>query len=275
MHPLASPPRATFQSTLPARGATASRAQEPPASRFQSTLPARGATFVRVIKRENVLFQSTLPARGATRDFSRSTPCVLFQSTLPARGATLITSSMSITADDFNPRSLHGERRRPIRGHRTEMIFQSTLPARGATSAHPSVARPPECISIHAPCTGSDAASFFASCRNSYFNPRSLHGERRNPKWRNRLWSTFQSTLPARGATEVGSSTRTASSFQSTLPARGATSSGRAFFQRDRHFNPRSLHGERLYAPRKISLRANISIHAPCTGSDARYRGIP
>ena len=57
--------------------------------KFQSTLPARGATAAKPIHDQMVVFQSTLPARGAT---CRSKKILLqrwiFQSTLPARGAT-------------------------------------------------------------------------------------------------------------------------------------------------------------------------------------------
>ena len=79
-----------FQSTLPARGATAaggflhymhnhfnprslhgerphSTAHPLISPRFQSTLPARGATGVGNHTARTLRFQSTLPARGATR----------------------------------------------------------------------------------------------------------------------------------------------------------------------------------------------------------------
>ena len=80
------------------------------------------------------------------------------------------------------------------------------------------------------------------------FNPRSLHGERPAMSAMLKPAKTFQSTLPARGATSSSFSMRSASSeFQSTLPARGATAT--------------------LY----IGLNdKDISIHAPCTGSDPR-----
>ena len=77
--------------------------------------------------------------------------------------------------------------------------FQSTLPARGATSAD-HMAQAPDCISIHAPRTGSDGQgrkpqpsphiSIHAPRTGSdpktsekgerlgNFNPRSPHGER-------------------------------------------------------------------------------------------------
>ena len=39
------------------------------------------------------------------------------------------------------------------------------------------------------------------------------------------------------------------------------------------HFNPRSLHGERLRRPHAFCVLHNISIHAPCTGSDPKTSG--
>ena len=103
-----------------------------------------------------------------------------------------------------------------------------------------------------------------------YFNPRSPHGERPGPHSTNKNAISFQSTLPARGATVVVKvpicraaisihAPRTGSDehdlsvpclrrqFQSTLPARGAT-----------NHNSRS------------SYACHISIHAPRTGSDPR-----
>ena len=66
--PPSSPARAIFQSTLPARGATAlRRTAHRRSSRFQSTLPARGATSSKSLIAACTTFQSTLPARGATR----------------------------------------------------------------------------------------------------------------------------------------------------------------------------------------------------------------
>ena len=59
--------------------------------------------------------------------------------------------------------------------------------------------------------------------------------------------------------------------FQSTLPARGATSATRRVLHNG-NFNPRSPHGERLRAYRAAQFVAQISIHAPRTGSDMRAR---
>ena len=126
-----------------------------------------------------------------------------------------------------------------------EKIFQSTLPARGATSPADGWQLPAR-ISIHAPCTGSDAQlvradghltiSIHAPCTGSdyvepsglavhtNFNPRSPHGER-----------------PA-----------------GSPPAMVSAS----------YFNPRSPHGERHSSAPANTSPPGISIHAPRTGSD-------
>ena len=106
-------------------------------------------------------------------------------------------------AEDFNPRSPHGERPRlhrrecrllliSIHAPRTGSdatyfamqiasdVFQSTLPARGATPPDTIIIAQGIYISIHAPRTGSDDA---LPCVR-------------------RLSPGFQSTLPARGATK-------------------------------------------------------------------------
>ena len=191
--------------------------------RFQSTLPARGATICAGPGVRNKEFQSTLPARGATPSATRAFGTSRFQSTLPARGATFkgalagIGSGISIHAPrtgsdgrlggsphrgvDFNPRSPHGERQVKARA-----VNQS------------------KDISIHAPRTGSDQRGEDRHYYIRHFNPRSPHGERRHHHLRLGVYRRFQSTLPARGATDMGGEeVCKRGQFQSTLPARGAT----------------------------------------------------
>ena len=134
--------------------------------------------------------------------------------------------------------------------------FQSTLPARGATHRGRMEGPTPQRISIHAPRTGSDSFRALplmytygisihaprtgsdstgapSRLRRRYFNPRSPHGERRLPS---------DSGLPLY-------------SFQSTLPARGATGiRPKILFSKD-DFNPRSPHGERLRKVTILSIR--------------------
>ena len=127
-----------------------------------------------------------------------------FQSTLPARGA---------TGDGF-------QRSQPYK-------FQSTLPARGATTWRCWL-RQPTPISIHAPRTGSDHQAL-QSCNK--LPTISIHAPRTGSDQSDAVRLLLQPLQ-----------------FQSTLPARGATERGSGDWQDDHQdFNPRSPHGERLY----------------------------
>ena len=260
-------PLKVFQSTLPARGATAPagcsggsgwyfnprspHGERPTSSwamaahkRFQSTLPARGATGqaaayfrddrisihaprtgsdrnMAVRAYPEKIFQSTLPARGATRSATRSSSSLTFQSTLPARGATVCRAPNRAGTADFNPRSLHGERH----------IY---LPL--------SIVQP---ISIHAPCTGSDA-----TLPHAYRQPR------------------FQSTLPARGATGTNVQMQSVKAISIHAPCTGSDYVEPSGLAVHTNFNPRSPHGERHSSAPANTSPPGISIHAPRTGSD-------
>ena len=307
-----------FQSTLPARGATNPRRNharqqiyfnprsphgERPTpglsdagkGRFQSTLPARGAT-VRLYQEMFGLdaFQSTLPARGATPEQAHRRACAGISIHAPRTGSDRFEIVSQCISAYFNPRSPHGERpRRSVHHHqgdgisihaprtgsdrkflqrkRYEYIFQSTLPARGATRM-PRSKWPPPCN----------------------FNPRSPHGERQAlpPMLREALEISihaprtgsdhpqrvgdtnryqFQSTFPARGATAYDYHAMRRAIFQSTLPARGATVQHR----RDFCVADISIHAPRTGSDttcaRVMDRIPAISIHAPRTGSDVSH----
>ncbi len=152
-----------------------------------------------------VLFQSTLPARGATaaRCFWKSLDW--FQSTLPARGATRRHAPQRGHLTCFNPRSRRGER---------------------------------------------PALTWPSNPTTYRFNPRSRRGERRFGNPTSAAVALFQSTLPARGATQHRKTLPAWQGFQSTLPARGATP-----------------------VSRRVACVERVSIHAPGEGSDAGVRG--
>ena len=79
----------TFQSTLPARGATQQRIAYFTALLISIHAPRTGSDiFCKSTPDSFAIFQSTLPARGATQADSQQGTELLFQSTLPARGAT-------------------------------------------------------------------------------------------------------------------------------------------------------------------------------------------
>ena len=145
---------------------------------------------------------------------------------------------------DFNPRAPCGARpsrnaskiwkqvfqsTRPVRGATesncaecTPNVFQSTRPVRGATrnSSNACNSSP---ISIHAPRAGRDAATSAMPRMCVYFNPRAPCGAR--PPWTRAatIPSSFQSTRPARGATNRIKTSGHKITFQSTRPVRGAT----------------------------------------------------
>ena len=101
--------------------------------------------------------------------------------------------------------------------------FQPTLPARGATIQH-ATSCCIDAISTHAPRTGSDKHCHRAirAANISTHAPRT--GSDMLSLTRSTDVSTFQPTLPARGATShVNAPLPMQRPFQPTLPARGAT----------------------------------------------------
>ena len=124
---------------------------------------------------------------------------------------------------NFNPRSPHGERLPPTCARNLWRNFNPRSP-HGERQDRAFLNRRIE-ISIHAPRTGSDAGK----------NPSEQSAQK------------FQSTLPARGATDGIARKQAEKAFQSTLPARGATKGVQSRGASLRHFNPRSPHGERRY----------------------------
>ena len=132
-----------------------------------------------------------------------------------------------------------------------------------------------ELISIHAPRTGSDCKS-----RSKRLSKR-----------------TFQSTLPARGATDPLTNVAiSCGSISIHAPRTGSDRNTSHTISTQEHFNPRSPHGERHLQALKVvtdkafqstlpargatlhayndALQQAISIHAPRTGSDAPFAAI-
>ena len=133
-----------------------------------------------------------------------------------------------------------------------------------------------ECISIHAPREGSDDKS-----HNLYYQ----------------YWQ-FQSTLPARGATQhildiafavrhfnprsprgerrglIWMNQRRQQVFQSTLPARGATSAIFTGARLNINFNPRSPRGERQQTVIIILICFGFQSTLPARGATFGYRAV-
>ena len=170
-----------FQSTLPARGATAdandirrangisihapregsdSAAQVSADSltkAFQSTLPARGATVRRTGKRAREEISIHAPREGSDRPvYRRHIPPSRFQSTLPARGATIGSSGYSARIGYFNPRSPRGERHYNPDNDNVWQAISIHAPREGSDDGNNGIWTVRKIISIHAPREGSD-----------------------------------------------------------------------------------------------------------------------
>ena len=263
---------ASFQSTLPARGATGSlsvivgdlvvsihapgegsdpniRPHIGHGSQFQSTLPARGATATELSLVMQHGFQSTLPARGATRRHQLFAVRATVSIHAPGEGSDAAAPAFRSAGNGFNPRSRRGERRsccwrwpavarfnpRSRRGERRVIKFTNTRLGK---------------VSIHAPGEGSDQQAAEHQCCWIVSIHAPGEGSDAVVTWSWLATSKFQSTLPARGATRIPASNDIPTVFQSTLPARGATGDLPGYDAGAGRFNPRSRRGERLIRAR-------------------------
>ena len=171
-----------FQSTLPARGATFWKfSMIADADDFNPRSPhgERLRQFQSIENRFIISIHAPRTGSDSLRRTAHASMC-RFQSTLPARGATLFLATISATSSNFNPRSPHGERRFRGGAHLTAWGISIHAPRTGSDRRLRSSATRVDSISIHAPRTGSDRLVASRCCKAT----------------------RFQSTLPARGATQ-------------------------------------------------------------------------
>ena len=235
-----------FQSTLPARGATFSfRRVAQLDLDFNPRSPRRGATATDLRTKFVAQFQSTLPARGATRPRVPESPHRNFNPRSPHGERRRQRPKKKIKKSYFNPRSPHGERRGILSSPTDERRISIHAPRTGSDFRRSVKGFPPKyfnprsphgerrrqeplgtvCpeISIHAPSTGSDRWDRPKTSGKgiSIHAPRT-GSDKRRPVAR-RKPQTFQSTLPARGATlQRDYHGALDVVFQSTLPATGS-----------------------------------------------------
>ena len=211
-----------FQSTLPAWGATSDGRDGAHAGDFNPRSP-RGERPGLSLRCPVISDFNPRSPRGERLRPVRITRLIAkFQSTLPAWGATFISTVPSTIVCYFNPRSPRGERLLLTPKKQGHSLFQSTLPAWGATADVLKRAIL-AIISIHAPRVGSD---MYPSCCFLPFLLISIHAPRVGSDISfpsSCILATFQSTLPAWGATFLSPIELTKDLFQSTLPAWGAT----------------------------------------------------
>ena len=145
----------------------------------------------------------------------------------------------------FNPRSPHGERHISGTPYKQTSDISIHAPRTGSDIRLYFLRMRRHVISIHAPRTGSDTVRPPRRWTRKDFNPRSPHGERQNDQRWDHPKTSISIHAPRTGSDADGKQPNTVnSSFQSTLPARGATQLKAVNIQ-NRYFNPRSPHGER------------------------------
>ena len=191
---------------------------------FQSTLPARGATTCATERWSGQKISIHAPRTGSDlRAHIFQVLRVHISIHAPRTGSDSTPTIVCSGATHFNPRSPHGERRLWRNGGRRRGDFNPRSPHGERPGFGLDDVRQ-RAISIHAPRTGSDPQTF--DVLSSY--------------------ELFQSTLPARGATQIAAILGNMCRISIHAPRTGSDAD--AFPRRPHHvnFNPRSPHGERL-----------------------------
>ena len=149
-------------------------------------------------------------------------------------------------------------------------------------------------ISIHAPREGGDIDSSRTREENSDFNPRPPRGGRPIDTHEQCGQDLFQSTPPARGATQHINDMYQYQQYFNPRPPRGGRRSKKYFKKKEKHFNPRPPRGGRLQRTTgefegvlqtfqstppargatgiviNPDYKISISIHAPREGGDSK-----
>ena len=209
--------------------------------------------------------------RGARRRLTPYRSCIAMISIhAPREGRDDKSGSFTTANSDFNPRAPRGARQICAERHpRKSGRFQSTRPARGATQMSYSPLRAFRYFNPRAP-RGARPVLQSMRGRLSHFNPRAPRGARHKTLVNGTVYEVFQSTRPARGATQKRRRQRQNQQFQSTRPARGATSDGTISPVAD----DISIHAPREGRDsRPVSAAGSvmISIHAPREGRDHHF----
>ena len=247
-NPRSGPASCAFQSTRPARGATAARSNAGHTPTYFNPRAPRGA---RPVMPSKLLFdpfisihapregrdrgmplgvepsqQISIHAPREGRDWLTicwAVPLWTFQSTRPARGATSAFSGLKCSPVYFNPRAPRGARQQLHQHHRR--LYH---------------------ISIHAPREGRDAAPGGTARGHRHFNPRAPRGARLSGYADTvAIRAIFQSTRPARGATTVRLLASLAAVISIHAPREGRDLGFAIMFLAPPYFNPRAPRGAR------------------------------
>ena len=177
-------------------------------------------------------FQSTLPARGATVCFSLSIKRTLISIHAPRTGSDGCRTACVSSAQNFNPRSPHGERL-------WDKIFYSWLSYFNPRSPH-----------------GERQQSIQRVRRCNDFNPRSPHGERHLRHCQlSLLYGDFNPRSPHGERRGQNLTTNPSAGISIHAPRTGSDFDAHVLTSSEQNFNPRSPHGERQRKVTILSIR--------------------
>ncbi len=184
----------------------------------------------------------------------------------PRAGRDRNTLALHVSICSFNPRAPRGARHqsqsvapqqdtfqstRPARGATgsaaksiSRIMFQSTRPARGATmdAVRGAVSHN---VSIHAPRAGRDPPYGIPEAAWRSFNPRAPRGARLCPVSNFQTCALFQSTRPARGATQPQTQAFPPIQVSIHAPRAGRDQGAQGYCAAGACFNPRAPRGAR------------------------------
>ena len=192
---------------------------------FQSTLPARGATAALPAAYVHGLYFNPRSPHGERRDFA-NTYVLLYAISIhaPRTGSDGHAAPAPCERDNI---SIHAPRTGSDRlHHAAPPLWSISIHAPRTGSDHVGTCKPYPIpiISIHAPRTGSDQADSLRRYGTSNFNPRSPHGERHDRGAADAGDGDFNPRSPhGERRWDFGRGRPVVNAFQSTLPARGAT----------------------------------------------------
>ncbi len=235
---------------------------------FQSTLPARGATKNLIERNESIYISIHAPRTGSDNNAvtgniirehfnprsphgerhtgaPRRRPCGSHFNPRSPHGERPPRGTNEAAEWHFNPRSPHGERQRGVRHLHRRGIISIHAPRTGSDASLRRNSPAPISISIHAPRTGSDDIVFQLMKKKHI----SIHA-------------------PRTGSDSIGKHYHKLNTISIHAPRTGSDTSRTCDILALKNFNPRSPHGERHPRLGFAKSTSQISIHAPRTGSD-------
>ena len=238
---------------------------------FQSTLPARGATAAEsgIYCRKGISIHA--PRTGSDMKYHRDVNIVINFNPRSPHGERPRCKSRAVCWTNFNPRSPHGERLGTERRNHRRAMISIHAPRTGSdayTLAHNKTNMD---ISIHAPRTGSDRLTsllwtnraafqstlpargatlrrFLQRWKTANFNPRSPHGERPEGRIGREKGGRISIHAPRTGSDDYTDENGQQWVCISIHAPRTGSDSRHSFASPFRqYFNPRSPHGERPF----------------------------